>query len=317
MDRIWLSTEAGSDGSTMNASQTPPSWRADLPILRRDSRSVFLADESRPIDLSITEERWLLRLGSFATWEQARRSCPGGPERSAALIDLAESCGALQEPHECWWLSPQQRIDAQPHLLALSAWHADPQQAIAARASTFVRVIGENHVADYVRSLIGLVGLLEADRGDASPATISIVAGINGIDTPGALFDAHRELLESPHLPVSVHRARASVGPLVIPGRSPCLRCIHLHGRDADPTWPIVAEQWARARASWSHAADPLLAMLAAVSAASMVRRWVDAPESVDGHQVRWQLPQAAPTIRKFSAHPTCGCLWSSPEVAA
>ena len=301
----------------MTASHRPPSWRADLPVLRRDARSVFVADDPRPVELSVPEERWLLNLGNFPTWEQAWTSCPGGRTRSDAIVAAAESLGALQAPHECWWLSPRQRLHARPHLLALSAWHSDPQQAIAARASTFVRVVGEDCVAEYIRPMISLVGLSLADCDGAGPASVAIVAGINGIEAPGALFDAHRDLWEAPHLPVSVHRAKASVGPLVLPGRSPCLRCVHLHSRDRDPTWPIVAEQWARARTSWQHDADPLLAMLAAVSAVSMVRRWVDAPESMDSNQVRWQLPEAAPTIRRFTPHPACGCLWSSSEPAA
>lgn len=305
------------DRSTMNTAPTPPSWRDGLPILRRDTRSVFVADDPRPVELSVPEERWLLGIGNFPTWEQAWMACPGGRARSDAIVDTAGALGALQEPHECWWLSPQQRLRAQPHLLALSAWHANPQQAIAARDSTFVAVLGEDCLADVLRPIIGAVGLPAADNDGANRASIAIVAGINGVDVPGALFAGQPDLLESPHLPVSVHRAKASVGPLVIPGRSACLRCVHLHSRDLDPAWPIIAEQWARARASWSHDADPLLALLAGVSAAAMVRRWVDAPESMDGYQVRWQLPEAAPTIRRFTPHPACGCLWSSSEPAA
>ena len=317
MDRTWQSTDAVADRWIMNASPTPPTWRADLPILRRDMRSVFVADDPRPVELSVPEERWLLSIGNFPTWEEAWTSCPSGRERSGAIVGLANSLGALQEPHECWWLSPEQRLRAQPHLLALSSWHADPQQAIAARESTFVEVVGEGCVVDFLRLMINAVGLREADREGANRASIAIVAGINGIDAPGALFDGRLDSLESPHLPVSVHRAKASVGPLVIPGHSPCLRCVHLHSKDHDPAWPIIAEQWARARASWLHDADPLLALLAAVSAVAMVRRWVDAPEAADGYQVRWQLPEATPTIRRFAAHPGCGCLWSSTKPTA
>lgn len=312
MDRIWQSTDAVADRPVMDTSPTPPSWRDGLPILRRDVRSVYVADDPRPFALSVPEERWLLSIGNFPTWEEAWTACPGGRARSDAIVGLASSVGALQKPHECWWLSPQQRLRAQPHLLALSAWHPDPQQAIAARESIFVGVVGEDCLVDFIRPTIRVVGLREADREGANRASITIVAGINGVDAPGALFDGRLDLLESPHLPVSVYRAGASIGPLVVPGNSPCLRCVHLHNKDRDPSWPIVAEQWARARESWSYDADPLLALLAAVSAVAMVRRWVDAPESKDGFQVRWHLPQATPTIRRFAAHPACGCLWPS-----
>ena len=47
------------------------------------------------------------------------------------------------------------------------------------------------------------------------------------------------------HLAATAGADRAVVGPLVIPGRSACLRCLELHRTDRDPLWPTVAAQLA------------------------------------------------------------------------
>jgi len=45
------------------------------------------------------------------------------------------------------------------------------------------------------------------------------------------------------HLPVALERGRTTVGPLVIPGETPCLSCRDGHERDRDPAWPRVHAQ--------------------------------------------------------------------------
>lgn len=45
------------------------------------------------------------------------------------------------------------------------------------------------------------------------------------------------------HLPVSFERGRVTVGPLVVPGASPCLSCRDAHERDRDAAWPLMHTQ--------------------------------------------------------------------------
>ncbi|MFE2756849.1 ThiF family adenylyltransferase [Actinosynnema sp. NPDC059335] len=47
----------------------------------------------------------------------------------------------------------------------------------------------------------------------------------------------------TPHLAVRVREGLGVVGPLVVPGRSSCLRCADRHQADADPAWPMIAAQ--------------------------------------------------------------------------
>ena len=48
---------------------------------------------------------------------------------------------------------------------------------------------------------------------------------------------------DTPHLPVLFSDSTARVGPLVEPGRGPCLTCLELAHVDADPSWPAMACQ--------------------------------------------------------------------------
>ncbi len=50
-----------------------------------------------------------------------------------------------------------------------------------------------------------------------------------------------------PHLPVVFGGQTVRIGPLVEPGRGPCLYCAERAHRDIDPTWPALAAQlWGR-----------------------------------------------------------------------
>src|SRR5690625_7382531 len=46
-----------------------------------------------------------------------------------------------------------------------------------------------------------------------------------------------------PHLSILMADDHATVDPVVIPGKSPCLRCLDLHRDDHEPAWPMLATQ--------------------------------------------------------------------------
>ena len=48
-----------------------------------------------------------------------------------------------------------------------------------------------------------------------------------------------------PHLTASASEAIGVVGPLVLPGRSACLRCLDLARAERDPAWPLILAQLA------------------------------------------------------------------------
>jgi bacteriocin biosynthesis cyclodehydratase domain-containing protein len=129
---------------------------------------------------------------------------------------------------------------------------------------------------------------------------------------PDAAADHDAMALDIPHLAVAVTGVRAVIGPLVIPGRTSCLRCRDLHLADADPSWPRVAVQWSARRpgpvsAGLAHLAGSWAALhaLAVVDTGLLdVRLPV-----MDGALVVG-LPDAGMTWEPRPPHPLCGCLW-------
>lgn len=129
---------------------------------------------------------------------------------------------------------------------------------------------------------------------------------------PDAAADPDAMALDIPHVAVAVTGARAVIGPLVIPGRTSCLRCRDLHLADADETWARAAVQWA-ARRPGPPAAG--LAHLSGAWAALHALAVIDAgPALVQAPALNAalviELPAAGVQLQSRPPHPLCGCLW-------
>jgi hypothetical protein len=110
------------------------------------------------------------------------------------------------------------------------------------------------------------------------------------------------------HLPVVVREADVVVGPLVLPGRSPCVGCCDRHAADADRGWPsVVADLARRPVADVAH--ETTLAATAAALAAGQVLALLDgATPATVGRLLEVALPELVPRVREVAPHPGCGC---------
>ena len=98
------------------------------------------------------------------------------------------------------------------------------------------------------------------------------------------------------------------VGPLVLPGAGPCLRCLDRVRAEADPGWPTLACQlFGRA----GRASAQILRMTAAVAtqqvAAVAAGRW-DAAAPPDVLGCTLEVEGSAIAVRRWFMHPGCGC---------
>ena len=101
---------------------------------------------------------------------------------------------------------------------------------------------------------------------------------------------------------------RATVGPLVVPGRTACTACLHAHRADHDPDWPMLAAQLLSRPAPPT---DVGVLLEAAVLAGRMLR------ETRDDAAVSVSLG-AGSVRRTWRAHrPHARCLCRSPEGSA
>ncbi len=118
-----------------------------------------------------------------------------------------------------------------------------------------------------------------------------------------------------PHLPVAVTADAARVGPLVVPGRTPCLWCLELRAGDRDAAWPALVDQ-VRLRHPVARAHTGVLTSATAALAVAQVLHLLDAIDARSpvtlGAQVELRAPDGLTRVLPVRRHPGCGCGWQS-----
>jgi hypothetical protein len=136
--------------------------------------------------------------------------------------------------------------------------------------------------------------------------SLVILADSQRRDLPAALC---RDQI--PHLAAAASEAIAVVGPLVLPGRSACLRCLDLTRAERDPAWPLILAQLTGHAATEPAACDAVLAATVAAQAAAQALAFIDrgpASAAVVGGTLELVLPDWHWRRRTWQPHPRCGC---------
>ncbi len=221
-----------------------PALRPGAPLLRRDatnlqigtSPGVVVADRPGLFALLqlIDGSRDVERLQSYV------RS--NIPELDITIADLMRELHALGVVFDASrWSAPKRRgLDAE-------ARHADvggnDPARLAARPAfrlAFRCDSSSQPIVDVARVVLAQSGLRELDSTDPHLLVIA------------ACGEPARSLFERPtldrldHLPVLIDEDRVRIGPLVRPGRTPCVSCHDLHRADWDPAWPALLPQLGR-----------------------------------------------------------------------
>ena len=113
-----------------------------------------------------------------------------------------------------------------------------------------------------------------------------------------------------PHLAVAADEAIGVVGPLVIPGRTACLRCLDLTRSERDPAWPLILAQL-EGREPNPCACDAPLAAAVAAQAAAQVLAFIDRAVTADpvaNGTLELVLPGWQWRRRTWPRHPGCSC---------
>jgi bacteriocin biosynthesis cyclodehydratase domain-containing protein len=153
-------------------------------------------------------------------------------------------------------------------------------------------------------------GSLRASRAGRTPDLV-ILADSYRRDLPAALLRAG-----VPHLTAAASEAIGVVGPLVVPGRTACLRCLDLARADRDPAWPLILAQLGGGGAD-PPACDAILAMAVAAQAAAQALSFVDrgsaATAAVNG-TLELVLPGWRWRRRSWLRHEYCPCGRTRPD---
>jgi hypothetical protein len=103
----------------------------------------------------------------------------------------------------------------------------------------------------------------------------------------------------------------------VLPGLTPCLRCLDAHLTDDDPSWPLLVEQYSLAsrRDRADGVPEPVDATLAAGAVAWAGRELAAYAEGGTPVTLGRTLVLAArgdeTEAQTWWSHPRCGCGWS------
>lgn len=156
--------------------------------------------------------------------------------------------------------------------------------------------------ADAVRRAVPEVDLAPLPAGTA-PDLLVLTRPWSALDP----VPVHGE--RGPHLVATVRGPVGVVGPLVVPGRTACLRCAQLHRTDTDPAWPALTGRLP-ATADGPGAGGAALSLATALTALVQVLAHLDgaaAPAALEA-TLELRAPDLLPRRRDWPPHPACGC---------
>lgn len=162
-----------------------------------------------------------------------------------------------------------------------------------------------SHLHDHHRAVATTVN--HWSKPEAAAVDLTVIAA----DRPEVdrLLTEHLIRTDQPHLLVRCYGLGVSIGPLVQPGRTSCLRCADLARRDADTAWPTVLAQLTRIAQTPPPA---LVSWAAAVAAVQSLAFLGGALPETSGATLEINATDYAMRLRSWPPHPDCGCGWST-----
>jgi len=256
-----------------------------------------------------------------------------GPEATGQVLATLAAAGVLDDfPARLHASMPDElRARLAPELATAALAYGDTDggaRTLARRRAAFVRVHGAGRTGACVATFLAASGVGRVACTDpelAEPADLR--TGDDGampdlvVLTGPVLPDLIDALLRDrvPHLALRTGEAIGIVGPLVLPGRSACLRCVDLRKASGDPAWPKVLAQATFGRAR-PEACDTVLAAMAATLGAAQALAYIDrpgtAPAGANG-TLEVVLPDWQWRRRTWPPHAACRCGAAARAVSA
>jgi hypothetical protein len=149
-----------------------------------------------------------------------------------------------------------------------------------------------------------LSGLLDTLGATVGPEADLVIVLSSGEPNRAALDDAVQ--CRAAHLVVVQDADSVRIGPLVIPGRTPCLNCADLHRAAWDPGWSALLPQFGRTVRS---AVTELTRHAAVAEIAAACLEFAEAGPAFNGRDVVAVLPNRTVRVVGTPAfHPRCAC---------
>ncbi len=112
---------------------------------------------------------------------------------------------------------------------------------------------------------------------------------------------------DQPHLVLRPWLGGVLLGPLVVPGVTPCLSCLDLSRAATDPAWPRLLAQLNRR----PDRPDPVVLAWAGATVAVQLVSWLrNGSSELLATTVELSPPGYSLQVRRWRIHPRCGCSW-------
>jgi bacteriocin biosynthesis cyclodehydratase domain-containing protein len=310
-----------------------PVLRPGLRLLCSASGRAVLVEHDRVYPLDETTAALLQRLDGITCEPDVLADATADDDAPAAwtawtrlkeagvVVDLEEPTGLVRDldvPARAQGLHEASALMAHDPAGATLRWRS--------RREARVVVAGAGTVVTPLRRLLQDAGIGEVrgvrDVGDAEPGCTA-----TGDAALTVLADDHEpatdvaELLLRAGLPFLVAGMRGdagTVGPLVLPGATPCLRCVDLTRRQHDPEWAGVRDQLSRPDRSVTPApaACAVTTAVAALAAAEVLALVEGRTPATTAATASLTLASPVPTLRRWPLQPACGCAWHTYSAA-
>jgi hypothetical protein len=231
-----------------------PVLRPGSPLLRRDAEHLQLG----------TEPGHALVLDPADPLADLLRALDGvrqadDPTLDASMVRALHAAGVVVDS-DVWRAETGLEHEA-AHLLARGVAADAVHEHLARRRAAEVAILGDTALAAPLAALLEASGVKRIVPGPSPTAELDLaVIAVEG--------EAARELgdeclrADVPHLVVALRDACGVIGPLVLPGRTACLRCIDTERSAVDAAWPAILAQLPRPLSTTS---DSLVRAVSAV----------------------------------------------------
>ena len=281
-----------------------PLWRRDtehLQVGSDPSDAVVLRDVPGVLDL-------LRRCDGVRDADDVLRTAPSDQQQAlASALDALLDAGVLVDADSSWRLGAAAGEAAR--LTGAGVVGSRAPLAVADRRRRRIGLAGSGLLTDPLAALLASCGA-SCSPGRASGVDLVVLAGYPEPDRHLADACARDNI---PHVVISLHARSAVLGPVVLPGRTACLRCADETRADTDPAWaalvPQLDQPLHRPVAAFAAASPVLVATLVAATAATVLAMLDDLPPAYGGGIVRWAAACGPPSVQPLPPHPRCGCM--------
>lgn len=297
--------------------RTRPALRPGLRLLGSASGHDVLVEHDRVYPLDEVTAALLRRLDG--TVGEADVLAAATPAQLAAWSRLTEA-GVVVDLEAPTRLARDLDVEARAQGLCEASALVAHNPAAAAhcwrlRRAAHVVVTGTGAVAAPLVRLLRESGIGEVGdaRGAGGPRRRDPDVTVLADDHEPATDAVERLMREAlVHLVAGLRGGTGVVGPLVVPGATPCLHCVDVTRSQRDRAWAGVREQVSRPERCVvaPPAAGAVTTAVAALAAAEVLARVEGRAAVTTGATASLTLAAPLPSLRRWPVQPACGCAW-------